>query len=69
MVRKRPGICDECQAEKNPEIPILRGQIASKGRWPVTYCTECGCVIEGTPGLLDYLCKWATGTWPWQDKT
>lgn len=26
-------------------------------------------LIEGTPGLLDYLCKWATGTWPWQEKT
>lgn len=51
------------------KLPIYHGQIVTKGAMPYQYCTECGKVIDGSPGIIAHLYRQWTGRWPWQDKT
>jgi len=66
MPRRIPTTCNDCH---DGEFPIFHGHIISKGARPYRYCTECGKVIDGSPGILAHLYRWWTGRWPWQDKT
>lgn len=68
MPRRIETVCEDCHRKSDSNVPIIQGQIVSKGSWPVKVCENCGTVVSGTPGILACLYHRLNGHWPWQDE-
>lgn len=67
LMSPRADVCDECRDERD-EFYGFRGQIVTKGRYPLTYCKECGDIIDGHPTITQHIYRRIYGRWPWEER-